>query len=124
MIKNWDFLNLKMDFSSMWSNGEHPIDIDMCLVGRNNFLLIGEIKNERGLLLDRQRRIIETIIEGWKDNALAIFVTHDQYVQRGDQIVDVSQCRVKEMFLKTEGEWRKPKKPRTVREVVDYIKED
>lgn len=124
MIKNWDFLNLKMDFSSMWSNGEHPVDIDMLLLGRNDTLLIGEIKNENGCLKDRQRRLIEKLVKGWKGNALAIYVTHDKYIQKGDKVVDVSECRVQEMYAKNEGRWRRPNKPLTVREVVDYIKED
>lgn len=124
MIRNWNFYGLKMDFSSMYSNGDHPIDLDMYLIGRDNILLIGEIKNERGILKDGQRRSLECLVNGWKWNALCIYVTHDQYVQRGDKVVDVSKCRVQEMYVKGENKWRPPQKPLTVREVIDFVKED
>ena len=63
-------------------------------------------------------------MNGWRWNAICIYVTHDKYVQRGDNIVDVSKCRVQEMYVKGENRWRPPHKPLTVREVIDFVKED
>ena len=59
MIKNWDFHNLYMDYSSMYNTNDHPSDIDMFYIGKDNILIIGEIKNEKGKLLKGQRKILE-----------------------------------------------------------------
>ena len=46
MIKNWNYKNLKLDYSSMYSGNNHPSDIDMFYLTNNETLILGEIKNE------------------------------------------------------------------------------
>lgn len=123
MIKDWDFHDLRMDFSSMYEGSNHPSDIDMFYIGRDHFLIIGEIKNERGHLKDGQRRILEKLINGWKDDGMVLYITHDKYVQNGDREVDVSECYVKEIYYKKTRRWTEPRKPTKVKEVIKYYEQ-
>ena len=124
MIKNWDYHSLHMDYSSMYKGNHHPSDIDLLYLGKGKTLIIGEIKNERGMLKWGQRRLLESIINGWSGDGLILFITHDKYWQNGDRVVNVAECPVKEVFFKTEQEWRKPHRQITVKEVLDYYMED
>lgn len=120
MIRNWDYHELYMDFSSMYNGRDHPSDIDMVYVAKDKFLIIGEIKNERGTLSNGQRKLLETFINGWTADGMAIFITHDKYVQNGDKTVDVSECFVKEIFYKSIGKWVTPRRPTKVKEIISY----
>ena len=104
----------------MYEGGNHPSDIDMFYIGRDKFLILGEIKNECGELKDTQRRLLETLINGWKSDGMVLFITHDKYVQYGDTEVDVSECYVKEIFYKRTGKWTTPKRPTKVRQIIEY----
>lgn len=123
MIKSWDYHNLNIDYSSYTKSNVHPSDIDMFYLCDDNTLIIGEIKNERGKLKGKQRKLYEQIIDGWKYDGIALFIVHDKYVQHGDTKVDVPECNVKEYYYKCK--WHTPKKEIKVKDVLNkYIKED
>ena len=108
----------------MYKGNHHPSDIDLLYLGKGKTLIIGEIKNERGMLKWGQRRLLESIINGWSGDCLILVITHDKYWQNGDRVVNVAECLVKEVFFKKEQEWRKPHRQITVKEVLDYYMED
>lgn len=116
MIKNWNYHNLYMDYSSYTESNEHPSDIDMFYIGKNNMLIVGEIKNELGKLEGGQRKLYEKLVDGWKYDGIALFIVHDKYVQNGDKKVDVPECKVREYYYK--GNWHKPKRDLKVKEVL------
>ena len=122
MIKNWNFHNLYMDYSSMFDSDNHPSDIDMFYIGKDDILIIGEIKNEQGTLRDGQRRLLEKVANNWKRDAICLFITHNKYVQNGDTRVDVPNCYVKEYYWKKAGIWVVPKEPTQVIDVLDKYK--
>lgn len=123
MIKNWDYHNLNIDYSSYTKGNVHPSDIDMMFLCDDKTLIIGEIKNELGELKGKQRELYEDIVNGWKYDGIALFIVHNQYVQYGDTKVDVPECYVKEYYYK--GKWNKPHKPIKVKDVLDkYINEE
>jgi hypothetical protein len=105
-----------MDYSSYTESNKHPSDIDMFYIGKNDTLIVGEIKNERGKLIGGQRKLYEKICDNWKYDAIALFIIHDKYVQKGDLKVDVPNCFVKEYYYK--GNWHTPKKETKVIDVL------
>ena len=107
----------------MYEGNDHPRDIDMFYLCRDNTLIIGEIKNERGHFGEGQRRMMTKLIELHKGDAVGLFIIHDKLYQKGDRDVDVSRCEVKEIYNKKEHRWRFPKRPITVKEVLNYYKE-
>ena len=126
MVRNWDYRDRHMDFSSMYQGNDHPSDIDMFYIGKGKFLIIGEIKNER-YTLDRwqksgQRKLLQSLIDCWRFDGLAIYVTHDKYVQNGDKEVDISECFVQEIYEKRLGYWRMPKRKVKVKEIINYYR--
>lgn len=112
-----------MDFSSMFNGNDHPSDIDMFYLCNDWTLIIGEIKNECGVFSDGQRNLITKVLRSHRADAVGLFITHNKYAQNGDTKVDVSSCYVKEIYIKSENVWRKPKKPVTVKEILNYYKE-
>ena len=123
MIKNWNYHNLYMDYSSYTNSSNHPSDIDMFYISEDNTLIIGEIKNELGTLKGKQKKLIEKIINGWKYEGIALFIIHNKYVQNGDKMVDVPNCKVKEYYYK--NKWHKPKKETKVKDILKkYVKEE
>ena len=121
MIKNWNYHNLYMDYSSYTESNDHPSDIDMFYIGKNNMLIVGEIKNEKGSLIGGQRKLYENLVDGWKYDGIALFIVHDKYVQNGDKKVDVPNCFIREYYYK--GKWHKPKKEIKVKNVLDKYME-
>lgn len=117
MIKNWNFHNLYMDYSSYTESNNHPSDIDMFYIGKNDMLIVGEIKNERGKLIGGQRHLYEKICDNWKYDAMALFIVHDKYVQNGDKKVDVPNCLIREYYYN--GSWYTPLKETKVRDVLN-----
>ena len=118
MIRNRQEHALFMDFSSMETSKHHqPSDIDMFYLGKDNTLILGEIKNERGTFSDGQKRLYERIAKGWNGTCLILFITHNKYVQNGDTEVNVGECFVKEYYFK--GVWREPLRPTRVYEFID-----
>ena len=123
MIKNWNYHNLYMDYSSYTKDNDHPSDIDMFYIGKNNFLIVGEIKNELGKLIGGQRKLYEKLINGWKYDGIALFIVHNKYVQNGDKKVDVPNCKVREYYYN--GKWHKPKEEIRVKDILDtYLKKE
>lgn len=123
MIRNWKYHSLYMDFSSMYKGGDHPSDIDMFYLCSDDTLILGEIKNEAGTFTRRQRALLAKIIKLHTANAIGLYITHNKRVQDGDIMVDVSTCYVKEIYLKTEGRWRRPQRPVTVKDILDYYRD-
>lgn len=121
-VENENFNNLKLDFGSMYSDKDHPGDIDLFYIARDKTLVLGEVKNERGRLKDGQRRILETLARGWKYDAVILFIKHGEYIQRGAKSVNVGACYVEQIYKKSEGAWRYPKRPTRVKEVIDYYR--
>ena len=123
-ISNWDFHSLRMDFHNLArvDGSDKPSDIDMVYLSADNTLIIGEIKNERGELKPPQRRLLEAFINGWNADGMAIYITHDKYVQKGDKIVDVSECYVQEIYYKRLGRWTQPHRPTKVKEIISYYR--
>lgn len=120
MIKNWKQHDLYMDFSNMNYGRGQPSDIDMFFIGRNNTLIIGEIKNERGYFGDYQRSLLKTIADNYKYDAIIIYINHDKRVEDGDTVVDVSLCEVKEIYYKNKQKWMIPKHYTVVGDVIQY----
>lgn len=122
MIKNWNFHNLYMDYSSYTTGKNHPSDIDMFYIGKNKTLIVGEIKNELGKLTGGQRILYETLIDNWKYDGMALFIIHNKYVQNGDKKVDVPECEIREYYYK--NHWHKPKNKLLVKDVLEKYKEE
>ena len=120
MIKNWNFHNLYMDYSSYTSSNNHPSDIDMFYIGKNNMLIVGEIKNELGKLMNGQRKLYEKIVDNWKYDGMALFIIHNKYVQNGDKKVDVPECEIREYYYNKH--WHKPKTKILVKDVLEKYK--
>lgn len=116
MIRNWNYHNLYMDYSSYVDTNNHPSDIDMFYIGKDQTLIVGEIKNELGKLIGGQRKLYEQLVDGWKYDAMALFIVHNKYVQRGDTKVDVPNCLVREYYYK--GKWHQPQKELKVMDVL------
>lgn len=116
MIRNIDQFQLFMDFSNCDCGRGQPSDIDLFYMGKDDFLVIGEIKNEQGHLGAMQRDFLERIVNNYSKGAIAIYVTHMDYVQDGATSVDVSMCFVREYYYK--GKWYKPSEPLTVKDVI------
>ena len=116
MIRNWREHELYMDFSHLNYGRGQPSDIDMFYIGKDGFLLVGEIKHRRGSLKEPQRHFLETLVDNYKKPAMAIFVQHDCDVHSGWKKVDVSRCQVVEYYYN--GHWRYPMSYTTVSEVV------
>lgn len=107
----------------MFEGNDHPSDIDMFYLCNDRTLILGEIKSQYGCFGEGQRRLIRRILEMHKGDGVGLYITHDKLVQNGDKVVDVSVCPVEEIYIKSEGEWRKPKKPVSVKEILCYYKE-
>lgn len=106
----------------MYEGNDHPSDIDMFYIGKDKYLVLCEIKNEKGELKQGQRRMLEDLVRNWKHDGMVIYVTHNKYYQYGDRIVDVSECYVQEIFYKALGRWTKPKRPTKVREIIEFYR--
>lgn len=118
MIRDWQEHGLNMDFSNISTKYGRPSDIDMWYIA-DNFLIIGEIKNEKGTFTDGQRNLLKKLIDNHKGGGTVLFITHDKDVHRGDRFVDVSRCQVAEYYW--HGKWYVPKKPTTVNEAFTKL---
>lgn len=118
MINNWNYKNLHLDYSSMYEKNNHPSDIDIFYISKNDELILGEIKNESYNQdnWEKQKKILQRVIDNYKKESMYLFIVHNKYVQNGDKRVDVPNCNVKEYYYK--GKWRIPKKETKVWEVL------
>lgn len=119
MIKNWNYKNLHLDYSSMYEGSNHPSDIDLFYIAKDDTLILGEIKNERYNkdAWEKQKKVLQRVIDNYRKEALYLFIVHNKYVQYGDTSVDVPNCQVKEYYYK--GKWRIPQKDLLVKEVLE-----
>lgn len=117
MIKNWNYKNLQLDYSSMYGE-RHPSDIDLFYIKEDGTFIFGEIKNEsyKKELWEKQKKLFEQLIDNCKKKAIFIFIIHNKYVQNGDTKVDIPECYVREYYYN--NQWYKPKKPTKVREIL------
>lgn len=125
MIKNRSYHNLFMDYSSYIKTGEHPSDIDMFYITDDDILLLGEIKNESydKKYWNKQKKILQRVIDNYNKEAFYFFITHNKYVQKGDTEVDVPNCYIKEYYYK--GKWRTPKKELKVKDILEkYVNKE
>ena len=119
MIKNWNYKNLHLDYSSMYEGSNHPSDIDLFYIANDDTLILGEIKNERYNkdAWEKQKKVLERVIDNYNKTGVYLFIVHNKYVQYGDTKVDVPNCPVKEYYYK--GKWRTPKRELLVKEVLE-----
>lgn len=103
-----------MDFSNINTPHGKPSDVDMWYISKNNFLIVGEIKNAKGTFTDAQKYLLAKLVDGNKNGGTVLYITHDKDVHKGDTLVDVAQCQVAEYYW--QGKWRTPRKPITVNE--------
>lgn len=108
-----------MDFQNIRTPKGRPSDIDMWYISNTNFLIIGEIKNNKGEFTDAQKWLLTRIVDSHKGGGTILYITHDKDVHKGDRIVDVSQCQVSEYYW--HGKWRIPKEPITVQEAFNKL---
>lgn len=113
MIRNWRQRELCMSFEGIIP---HPSDIDLFVL-KGSTLIIGEIKNEKGVLKDGQRELLEKVVDGWKHKAILLFIVHDKYVEYGDKIVEVADCQVVEYYYKRQ--WHEPKEYLRVKDAIE-----
>lgn len=109
----------------MFETNDHPSDIDLFYIsgGKDGTIIFGEIKNERGEFKYGQRKLLEKLVGRVTGDAVALYIVHNKYWQNGDRVVNVMTCPVREIYLKKEGRWRFPKRPITVKEIIDYYRE-
>ena len=96
-------------------------DIDLFHVTPTGFLVIGEIKNCKGEFKSGQRRLLSNLVDANKNGGTVLYITHDQDVHKGAEIVDVSQCLVEEYYWN--GEWITPYKFITVDDAMRKLEE-
>lgn len=116
MINNWNFKNLRIVYSYK-NDKKKPSDIDFFYITEEGMIIFGEIKNEsyKQEYWKNQKKLFEQLTDNCK-NAIFLFITHDKYVQKGDRIVYIPDCYVKEYYYK--GKWHTPQKPTKVKEVL------
>ena len=108
-----------MDFSNIDTPQGKPSDVDMWYISKTNFLIIGEIKNEKGYFTDSQKWLLARLIDNHKGGGTILYITHDKDVHVGDKTVDVSRCQVAEYYW--HGKWYVPKQPTTVNEAFTKL---
>ena len=118
MIRNWAGHDLHMDYSNV---GVVCSDIDLFHITSNGFLVLGEIKNCHGKFTDGQRRLLSKIVDHYKNGGTVLYITHDEDVHIGSEVVDVSECLVEEYYWR--GEWIKPYRFTTVKEAMKKLEE-
>ena len=116
MINNWKQKQLNIDYSRLNFGRGQPSDIDLIYYGRDNILLLGEIKNEMGTFTENQKRLYEHIADNYKGKCLVLYITHNKRVEDGDYIVDLADGKVREMYY--EGMWHKTE--RNLQDVIRY----
>ena len=122
-INNKEYHSLFMDYSSMYKDGNHPSDIDMFYLGKDECLILGEIKNEtyKKENWEHQKKLFEPLINNYTKEAFYLFIVHNKYFQNGDREVNVPECIVKEYYYKKpnyKAKWIVPRRTIKVKEVL------
>ena len=123
MINNSKY-RLEMDFSSMYDDKNHPSDIDLFFLGKdeegNDILILGERKwRRKGLIFNGQKRLLEAFAKRYKDPCIILHITHNECWQNGDKSVDVGKCFVEEYYYSKIDDWVIPQHYTTVKDVID-----
>ena len=121
MIRNWEEHSLYMDFSQIETPVGKPSDIDMWYITPTGFVIIGEIKNQRGELKTTQRKLLSRLVDEMKNGGTVLYIIHDKDVHVGDEKVNIANCLVQEYYW--HGEWREPQVPITVNNAIKKIME-
>ena len=120
MIRDWKRHSLYMDFSNLQMPKGRPSDIDMFyLCPDNGILVLGEIKNRKGTFKYYQRNLFQQIVDNYTPAGMILYIIHDEFVEQGAEMVDVSKCEVAEYYW--EGKWYKPHKLLRVREALELV---
>lgn len=108
MINNWEHHNLQMAFDNIVCLNGRPSDIDMFYITNDKFSIIGELKNgDYGTFKSKQKELLQTFIDNYKYGGIIVYGTHHNTIEQGDTYVDVSKCKVEELYYKKK--WYKPK---------------
>ena len=118
MIRDWNEFQLNMDFSNI---GVVCSDIDLIHITKNNRLIIGEIKNTRGVFKAGQRKLLAKIVDAYKGGGAVLFITHTGDVYSGDNTVNIAECPVEEYYWG--GEWIIPYKHTTVEDAMKKLED-
>ena len=125
MIKNWKQHSLYMNFKKCDVGNEQPSDIDMVYLSKHGDLVIGEIKNEtafiRRTLNKAQFKRLKGIADKYINNALIIYISHNKYVENGDEEVDISQCEVKYVYYNRTKKLKVPKYRLNVKQFLEKV---
>jgi len=124
-IKNWEERNLPIDYSSMFEGGKHPSDIDMFYLFPDGLILFGEFKNEQynRNSWEKQKALFQRVLNNFNNEAIWLFMVHDQYVQCGAKVVNGLECVIKEYCYKKphyKAKWITPRKKTKLKEVFEY----
>lgn len=107
-----------MDFSGI---GLNCSDIDLFHVTRKNRLVIGEIKNAKGIFKAGQRRLLAKIVDDHSGGGTVLYITHHGDVHQGDKVVNISKCYVEEYYWG--GKWIRPNRITTVGEAMKRLED-
>lgn len=123
MINNSKY-RLEMDFSSMYDDKNHPSDIDLFFLGKdeegNDILILGERKwRRKGLIYNGQKNLLEEFARRYKSPCIILHITHNECYQNGDNTISIADCKVEEYYYSPINEWVVPKYYTTVKEVID-----
>ena len=116
MIRNWEEHALHLDFSNL---GVVCSDIDLLHITPSGFLVLGEIKSVKGYFTKGQRRLLQKIVDDYEKGGTILYIAHTKDVNKGDTIVDISECLVEEYYWG--GEWITPQKFTTVKEAMNKL---
>jgi len=100
---NRDYYGLFMDFAPLHKYHIYPGDLDMYFVCGDNYLVIGEAKLKGFHVKGRQKKALETIIDGHDAGGCLIEIEHNSRVQDGATTVDIADCLVRRAY--SLGQW-------------------
>jgi len=117
-IRNKDFARQLRDFSGLQFGTITPTDIDGFFEIGNRIFIFFELKFGGTNVVGGQRLALERLVDviGKTKDAILIIGRHDC---TSDEIVDTAACSVVE--YRTRGKWNSPKKPITIREIIDLF---
>lgn len=116
------------DFSGIKYGNITPTDIDGVIEYKNKAFIFLEVKYLDADLPFGQRLALKRLVDatGNKRASIAIIAEHD--IDDVTQSVPVAECSAREYYMRGLKEWKHPRKPMTVKELIDafiklYVKE-
>ena len=120
VIQNRERKKQIIDFRNIRYNKITPTDIDVILDFGGRAFVVIEIKHGSAPIPDGQRICLENMVRAWaKGKTKAIAITAVHFVDNCNDDVMLDECIVNELYMSDEKKWRPPKKPMTVKELVD-----